>query len=366
MSARPFVPPEFRLTSYAYELPLERIAARPSPRRDSSRLLVLRARTGEIELAHFQDLGQFLPAGSLLVANESRVYPARLIGTRPSGGKVELLLLTPPAFLAGKPQPSGLCTAEAQVLLKPAGRLRIGETIAIAPNLSAVLLEKGAFGRCRVGLAWRDDLAAIIEQTGRMPLPPYIRREPDPADRERYQTVYASRERTGSAAAPTAGLHFTGELIAQLRAAGFGLVFVTLHVGYGTFSPVRCADIREHIMHSEWFEVPEETAEAIGQARAEGRPVVAIGTTTARALEGLARERGQVAAHRGATDIFIRPGHEFRAVDHLITNFHLPGSSLLIMVSALAGRENIQAAYARALAEGFRFFSYGDAMLIVR
>lgn len=359
------IPDDFRLDSYTYKLPEERIAQRPCPERDASRLLVLRRGTGTVELARFRDIGQYLAKGSLLVANDSRVFPARLLGRRPGKGKAEVLLLTPPPFVTAALDASGLRTAEAEVLLRPAGKIRLHDRLELGPDLAAVVLAKGEFGRSRVALTWRGDLATLIEAIGSMPLPPYIRRAPDALDRERYQTVFADQRHTGSAAAPTAGLHFTPALIEALAESGIGFARLTLHVGYGTFSPVRCQDIRGHAMHTEWFEVPQATARAISRAKAEKRPVVAVGTTTARALEGLAREAGEITAQRGATDIFIHPGFEFRVVDQLITNFHLPGSSLLIMVSALAGRGAVLSAYATALREGFRFFSYGDAMLIV-
>jgi S-adenosylmethionine:tRNA ribosyltransferase-isomerase len=238
-----------------------------------------------------------------------------------------------------------------------------------ASDFSLAVLSVGEFGRCSVRLRWRGDLAAQFLELGHLPLPPYIRRPDTPADRERYQTVYADAARTGSVAAPTAGLHFTPEIRAVLAARGFRWAEVTLYVGYGTFSPVRCADIREHGMHREYLEVPEATAAAVRAAAAEGRPIVAVGTTSVRALEGAAQATDTRAANLapflGWTDIYLYPGREFRVTGHMLTNFHLPESSLVIMVSAFAGRERILSAYSQAIASGFRFFSYGDSMLLL-
>ncbi|OIO04575.1 MAG: tRNA preQ1(34) S-adenosylmethionine ribosyltransferase-isomerase QueA [Desulfovibrionaceae bacterium CG1_02_65_16] len=365
----PDIPPEFRLSSYVYELPEERIARRPADTRDGSRLLVLdrEADTRRVdEFRHLPDiLSQRFPKGALLVANNSRVFPARIFGRRATGGRVELLLLTPLPLLHVKRLPDGRNSAEAEGLVRTAKRMKEGETALFDAPLTVTLLARGDFGRCRVRLEWAGDIAEIFNNIGHMPLPPYLEREDDASDRERYQTVYADADKAGSVAAPTAGLHFTPEVRAKLAGLGIGWVEVTLYVGYGTFSPVREGDIRQHKMHAEYVEVPETTAEAVRRAKAEGVPVVAVGTTSARSLEGMFAARGEVAAFAGETDIYILPGRAFKVVDALLTNFHLPESSLLIMVSALAGRERIMAAYALALASGLRFFSYGDAMLIV-
>ena len=361
------IPPDFRLESYDYALPEERIAQHPADRRDASRLMVLDRATGETREAAFADLPGLLPPGALLVANNSKVIPARLMGAKPSGGKVEFLLLTPPPLLAPQCAPDGTCTAEAEGLLRASKGPRPGERVDFSPELSLTVLERGEFGRSRVRLVWNGGptaLTALIERLGAMPLPPYIHRAAGTEDATRYQTVYADDSKAGSVAAPTAGLHFTPEIRARLAEAGFGWAEVTLYVGYGTFSPVRCDDIRDHRMHKEYIEVGASTARAVAEAKAAGRPVVAVGTTSARTLEGMHQALGTIGPFQGETDIFIHPCSRFHVVDSMLTNFHLPKSSLLIMISALAGRESVLRAYARALASGFRFFSYGDAMLI--
>ncbi|MDP2848488.1 MAG: tRNA preQ1(34) S-adenosylmethionine ribosyltransferase-isomerase QueA [Humidesulfovibrio sp.] len=371
------IPVEFRLSSYVYELPEERIARRPTEKRDASRLLYLDRAAAAPRPEVFANLPELLaakyPQGGLLIANNSRVFPARIFGRRPTGGRVELLLLTPLPLLHVKPLPDGRLSAEAEGLVRTAKRMKEGEAAqfdtSASTSLAVVLLERGEYGRCRLRLEWRGDLGAILNEIGHMPLPPYLEREDDAGDRERYQTVYADASKAGSVAAPTAGLHFTPEVREALTDKGFRWAEVTLYVGYGTFSPVRAADIREHQMHAEYVEVPKATAQAISEAKAAGLPVIAVGTTSARSLEGMHAAQGDVASFAGETSIYIfpgeNPGSKFRVVDALLTNFHLPESSLLIMVSALAGRERIMAAYALALAQGFRFFSYGDAMLIV-
>lgn len=358
------IPAQYRLASYVYDLPEDRIAQHPADHRDSSRLLVLEKATGRTELRRFTDLPRLLPAGTLLVANNSRVVPARLYGQKPSGGRVEFLLLTPPPLLAAEPADNGRWSARAEGLLRAAKAPRPGDVVEFGPDLSLVVEERGDFGRSWVRLFWRGPLAGLLDRQGHLPLPPYIRRPDSPADAERYQTVYADPAKAGSVAAPTAGLHFTPDLRARLAESGFEWAEVTLYVGYGTFSPVRCADIREHRMHAEYVEIGQEAADAIARAKAEGRPVLAVGTTAARTLEGAFAATGRIGPFAGWTDIYILPGASFRVLDILLTNFHLPESSLLIMVSALAGREAVLAAYQKALDNGFRFFSYGDAMLI--
>jgi S-adenosylmethionine:tRNA ribosyltransferase-isomerase len=363
------IPAEFRLSSYVYELPPERIARRPVEQRDASRLMLVDRAADECRPAMFRDLPDMLaakyPQGGLLVANNSKVYPARVFGHRKSGGRIELLLLTPLPLLHVEQSVDGRRSAEAEALVRTAKRMKLNETGDFGPDLSVTLLERGDFGRCRVRLDWRGEIDTILNNIGHMPLPPYLERPDEAADRERYQTTYADATRAGSVAAPTAGLHFTPEVRERLRARGFDWAEVTLYVGYGTFSPVRESDIRRHEMHAEHVEICEATAEKIRAAKAAGRPVIAVGTTSARSLEGAHALLGRVAAFNGETSIYITPGYAFRVLDGLITNFHLPESSLLIMVSALAGREKIMTAYGAALTEGFRFFSYGDAMLIV-
>jgi S-adenosylmethionine:tRNA ribosyltransferase-isomerase len=366
MPLPPEIPVDCDLDAYDFDLPEERIAARPCPEREGSRLMVMR-RGGEVAAeAIFADLADFLPKGALLVANNTRVVPARIKGRKQSGGAVEFLLLTPPALLAAELDPAtGGCIALAEGLLRASKSPKPGEVIEFAPDLAVEALRPLGFGRFEVALHFAGDLVDILERIGSVPLPPYIRREADAADRLRYQTTYARADKAGSAAAPTAGLHFSESLRRELAARGFGWAEVTLHVGYGTFSPVRARDIREHAMHREFVEIGRETAEAVARAKDEGRPVVAVGTTSVRALEGAYRALGRLGAFAGETDIFISPGYAFKVIDHCVTNFHLPKSSLLIMVSALAGRQDVLRAYRRAVGNGYRFFSYGDAMLIL-
>ena len=359
------IPPQFDLESYAYELPEERIAQFPADRRDSSRLLVLDRTSGSLDEASFSDLPRFLPPGALLVANNSKVLPARLEGRKPTGGRVEFLLLTPLPRLQAALVGQDTFQAEAEGLLKASKGFKPGDTASLAQGLDLEVLDAGEFGRCRVLLRWQGDLARIFQEHGHMPLPPYIRRPDSPDDAGRYQAVYASDERLGSVAAPTAGLHFTPELRRGLAAAGFGWAEATLYVGYGTFSPIRCRDIRDHAMHEEYVEIPESTALAVARARDQGRPVACVGTTSVRTLEGAYAAMGAPGPFQGFTSLYIMPGFRFRAADVLLTNFHLPRSSLLVMLAAFAGRERVLRAYQEALDRGFRFFSYGDAMLIL-
>lgn len=379
------------LSAYRFTLPPDQIAQHPGER-GASRLLVVDRNPADqpgYRHARFADLVDALPRGALLVANNSRVIPARLTGTRSGGGRVEFLLLTPLPLVGTSAlrEERGNVSAEAEGLIKPARRIRAGDELRFAraggedvPDVRITVLEKGEFGRCKVRIAWSAEagsedapaLAALrrhFESMGHLPLPPYIRRPDTAEDVRRYQTVYAREDKAGSVAAPTAGLHFTEEMRRRLYEAGFEWAEVTLHVGYGTFSPVRCADVRDHVMHPEYVDVPPDTAEAVNRARAEGRPVIAVGTTSARTLEGVASlqnasETGGIHSHAGWVNMFIRPGYEFKLVDGLVTNFHLPESTLLMLVSALTGRKRMLAIYAEAVRRGYRFFSYGDAMLI--
>ena len=383
----------FSLESYHYILPEELIAQHPPEVRGTSRLMVLnRHGDGVCPIdAVFDNLPEFLPENSLLVVNNSRVVPARLFGSRPRGGKAEMLLLTPPVLLE---KSARICTdnaddatirfeAEAEALLKPGRNIREKDTLDFG-ELQADVLKKKDFGRHTLRLVWSGSLTDILERAGKLPLPPYIRREQEADDISRYQTLYSRGDKKGSVAAPTAGLHFTGEMRERLLSLGVEWAEVTLHVGYGTFSPVREEDIRRHPMHAEYAEIPPATIEAVRRAKRDGRPVIAVGTTSARTLEGAAlacaREGRELfvrdACAAGASsepcetgwsgwiDIFIYPGFSFRAVDGLVTNFHLPRSSLLMLVSAFAGRERILRAYSHAVEAKYRFFSYGDAMLI--
>ena len=359
------IPKDFRLASYDYELPQERIAQEPAHDRDGSRLMVVDRAAKSLRPTAFANLADFIPEGALMVANNSKVLPARIHGAKDSGGRVEFLLLTPlPLIEPGSPEDDGLLHAEVEGLLRASKAPKPGQRITFCDDFHLHVIERGDFGKSRVRLSWRGELATLFRDLGHYPLPPYIRRPDTAEDAKRYQTVYAAEDKLGSVAAPTAGLHFTPQVREALAARGVDWAEVTLYVGYGTFSPVRCPDIRDHSMHREYVEVPPATAEAVAVARAQGRPVVAVGTTSVRSLEGAFAATGGIRPFAGWTDIYITPGYKFNTVDSLLTNFHLPESSLLIMVSALAGREFMLKAYREALSEGFRFFSYGDAMLI--
>ncbi len=340
------------LSDFDYHLPPEAIAQQPLGERDASRLLVLNRRTGDLEHRVFRDLPDLLRPGDLLVANRSRVLPARLLGRRPGGGAAELLLLG---------QVEGSLW---EALVRPGRRLRPGTAIHVSEELSVRVESEtlGRDGRRRVRLIAADPDAAL-EGVGHMPLPPYIRRPDTASDRDRYQTVYA-RER-GSVAAPTAGLHFTQDLRERLSRRQIGWAEVVLHVGPGTFKPVTVQDVTQHTVEPEPYSLPAATAQAIAETRVRAGRVVAVGTTTVRTLETSIQEDGRVRPGTGHTDLVILPGFRFRATDALVTNFHLPRSSLLLLVSALAGRERILEAYREALRAGYRFYSYGDAMLIV-
>ena len=334
-----------------YHLPEDRIAQYPAERRERSRLMVVDRASGSIEHAVFSDLAHFLPSRALLVANDSKVIPARMHGRkRETGGAVEVLVLR------------AVSLHVASAMVRAAKTVREGQQLDLDGGASARIASAPAEGRVLLDfspLAVSD----VLERCGELPLPPYIERPAGPTadDAERYQTVYA--EHPGSVAAPTAGLHFTPELLGDLGRQGFEFATITLHVGSGTFTPVR-GDVSTHRMEREEFEISGDVAARIASARSEGRPVVAVGTTTVRALETAAQATGEVVAGGSATQLFITPGHRFRAVDALVTNFHLPGSTLLALVMALAGRERIERAYETAVREGYRFYSYGDAMLI--
>ena len=350
-----------QINDFRYELPDELIAQQPAAGRTDSRLMVLNRAEQSIVHARFRDLADWLPAGSLIVVNDARVVPVRLFGRRNTGGRVEAVILEPP------PPDSRPGLYWLECLVKPARRLKHGEILGFGPELSAEFVRPGREGTRVLKFEFKDQPLKVLESLGRMPLPPYIRRDPedDPEagnDRARYQTVYALA--SGAVAAPTAGLHFTPEMLESLEARGYGRTALTLLVGYGTFAPLRELDMERGRLHPEKVIVPEETVRAVAETKAVGRPVTAVGTTVVRSLEWSA-ENGAVAPKCGLTDLFIRPGYEFKVVDHLITNFHLPGSSLLMLVAAFAGREFILEAYARAVAEKYRFYSYGDAMLIL-
>ena len=333
-----------------YDLPEELIAQTPLEKRDSSRLLVLNRQTGALEHKHFFDVIDYLKPGDCLVMNDSRVLPARLLGNRPTGGAVEVLLLR------------DLGDKKWECLCKPGRKMQVGSEVIFGNGeLSATVTDIRDDGNRVVEFHYEGIFLEVLDRLGKMPLPPYIKAELQ--DRERYQTVY-SRE-VGSAAAPTAGLHFTEELLDQIRAKGIKTAFVTLHVGLGTFRPVKAEEISEHHMHSELCMISEETAEVLNQTRAEGGRIICVGTTSCRTLESLVKEDGSFESASKWTEIFIFPGYQFKAMQGLITNFHLPESTLVMLVSAFAGRENVLHAYGEAVKERYRFFSFGDAMLIL-
>lgn len=353
---------DWELSSYHFDLPPEFIASRPTQERSGCKLMFLPKNAGPpIATASFLNLWEFLPAGALLVLNNTRVLPARLSGKRETGGRVEYLQLTPISLLDIAINENGLSKARSQALIRPFHRISAGETLNFG-QMQARVLKKHEYGRTDLELAWTGNLEEFFNRSGQIPLPPYLNRKPEKTDREDYQTIYASR--TGAIAAPTAGLHFDFAHLDHLRQKGFEIAEITLHTGYGTFSPVREKDIRQHLMHREYAEISREASDAIRKAKSEGRAVIAIGTTSLRALEGAFQDVDAIGPFAGWTDIFIYPGKRLKIVDGILTNFHLPQSSLLMLVSALAGRERVLNAYEQAKSLGFRFFSYGDAMLI--
>lgn len=340
---------DFKTKDFWYNLPQELIAQTPLEKRDSSRLLVMNKETGELSHRHFYDIVEYLNPGDCLVMNDSRVLPARLLGHRPTGGAVELLLLR------------DLGDKKWECLAKPGKKLRPGQEVIFGNGeLTATVEEVREDGNRIVRFHYEGIFLEILEHLGKMPLPPYIQAELQ--DQERYQTVY-SRE-TGSAAAPTAGLHFTKELLEQIEKKGVTLAYVTLHVGLGTFRPVKAEQISQHHMHSELCMMSRETAQLLNDTRKRGGRIVCVGTTSCRTLESLVEPDGTFTEKSKWTDIFIYPGYTFRAMDALITNFHLPESTLVMLVSAFAGREHILHAYKEAVKERYRFFSFGDAMFL--
>ena len=339
-----------KTSDFYYDLPKELIAQTPVEPRDSSRLLVLGRESGEIEHRHFYDIIDYLDEGDLIVANDSRVLPARIYGVKDTGARVEFLLLK---------QISG---NRWETLCKPGRKAKEGAKFTFGDGLlTATVAEVKDDGNRIVDFDCDENFFSTLDKIGQMPLPPYITEELK--DRERYQTVYSHE--LGSAAAPTAGLHFTDELMDRLRAKGVKIAYVTLHVGLGTFRPVKVDDVTKHKMHSEHYEIPKETADLIKQTKQNGKRVIAIGTTSCRTLESVAAEHGEIIPCEGFTDIFIYPGFEFKVLDGLVTNFHLPESTLIMLVSAFAGYDNIMNAYKTAVDERYRFFSFGDAMIII-
>lgn len=339
-----------KTSDFYYDLPQELIAQTPLERRDGSRLMVLDRESGEITHRHFYDLPEYLHPGDTLVLNDSRVLPARLYGHRvPTGGAVELLLL--------KDQGDG----KWECLARPGRKLKLGAEVSFGDGeLTATIAEDLQEGKKLVQFHYEGIFLEILERLGKMPLPPYIKEELQ--NGERYQTVYSKV--TGSAAAPTAGLHFTKELLQKIQDMGVSIAYVTLHVGLGTFRPVSAEEVTDHHMHSEFCMISKETAELLNETHRRGGRIICVGTTSCRTLESFAKEDGTFEESSGWTEIFIYPGYRFKAMDALVTNFHLPESTLVMLVSAFAGREHILNAYNTAVQERYRFFSFGDAMLI--
>jgi S-adenosylmethionine:tRNA ribosyltransferase-isomerase len=338
-----------KTSDFWYDLPEELIAQTPLEQRDTSRLLVLNKNSGEVNHRHFYDIINYLKPGDCLVMNDSRVLPARLLGHRPTGGAVEVLLLR------------DLGNKRWECLCKPGRKMQVGHEVIFGDgDLTATVVEVQDTGNRVVEFHYEGIFLEVLERLGKMPLPPYIKAELE--DQERYQTVY-SRE-VGSAAAPTAGLHFTNELLDKIRENGVKTAFVTLHVGLGTFRPVKAEHISEHHMHSELCMISAETAAVLNETKAQGGRIICVGTTSCRTLESLVNEDGTFEAKSKWTEIFIYPGYQFKAMQALITNFHLPESTLVMLVSAFAGREHVLSAYEEAVREKYRFFSFGDAMFI--
>ncbi len=341
-----------RLSDYDYDLPDNLIARYPSDRRDGSRLLVVPQGDAPLRHVHFHDVADLFRPGDLLVVNESRVRPARLLGTRPGGGAAEILLL----------RPADEDERVWDALVRPGSKLKPGRRVEISPDVHVEIVGPAPGGGRMVRIDSDRSVDDVLSTYGHMPLPPYIDRPAEASDRERYQTVYACVP--GSVAAPTAGLHFTHDLLARLEAGGVRRVPVTLHVGVGTFRPIMVDDPRDHEMHHETYTVSAETADAVNATRARGGRIWAVGTTAVRTLESVARD-GTVRAGVGVTDLFVRPPYRFQVVDCLLTNFHLPRSTLMMLVAAFAGYSRTIDAYAEAIGHGYRFYSYGDAMALV-
>ncbi len=347
------------ISDFDYELPEELIAQMPADKRENSRMMVLNKDNHTVEHKHFYDILDLLDENDVLVLNNTKVLPARLFGTKQdTGAKIEILLLNP----------SIQNPKQWEALIKPSKRVKEGTNIQICKELSIIPVKRlEDAGEWLIDLKYEGDLFEILHKVGNIPLPPYIDRkiqseEIRKFDTERYQTVYAKDE--GSVAAPTAGLHFTQEILDKLKAKGVEIIYITLNVGLGTFRPVKCENILEHKMHSETFEITQESADRINQAKKQGKKIVAIGTTTVRTLETAYQKYGQVCACHDSSELFIYPPYEFKVVDKLLTNFHLPKSTLLMLVSALAGKDFIFEAYRQAVENKYRFFSYGDCMFI--
>ena len=339
-----------KVSDFNFDLPEELIAQHPLEKRDASRLMVLDKNTGVIEHKSFHDVIEYLNEGDTLVLNNTRVMPARLIGEKEgTGGKIEFLLLK---RIEGD---------KWECLAKPGKRAKIGQTFTFGEGkLKCKVVDIIEEGNRIIEFSYEGIFEQVLDELGEMPLPPYITEKLD--DRERYQTVYSKEK--GSAAAPTAGLHFTNELLEEIKSKGINIAYLTLHVGLGTFRPVKVDDINEHIMHSEYYHLDKENADIINETKKRGNKIIAVGTTSTRTLETIGDENGFVREQSGWTDIFIYPGYKYRVIDQLITNFHLPESTLIMLVSALAGKENVMNAYNTAVKERYRFFSFGDSMII--
>lgn len=339
-----------KVSDFDFDLPEELIAQHPLEKRDSSRLMVLDKNTGEIEHRSFHDVIEYLNEGDTLVLNNTRVMPARLIGEKEgTGGKIEFLLLK---RIEGD---------RWECLAKPGKRAKIGQKFTFGEGkLKCTVVDIVEEGNRIIEFSYEGIFEQVLDELGEMPLPPYITEKLE--DKERYQTVYSKEK--GSAAAPTAGLHFTEELLKEIKAKGVNIAYLTLHVGLGTFRPVKVEDINEHIMHSEYYHLDKENADLINETKKRGNKVIAVGTTSTRTLETIGDDNGFVREQSGWTDIFIYPGYKYKVIDELITNFHLPESTLIMLVSALAGKEHVMNAYNEAVKEKYRFFSFGDSMLI--
>jgi len=350
----------FSVEDYDYNLPESLIAQEPVAERDQSRLLTLDCQSGKLSHNVFSELDTFLKPSDVLVINNTRVVPGRLVGKKETGGRVEVLIVN---YATGIQSPSH--SKQFDCLIKASKPTRVGTQLYFPENVHATVISRIDEYIHRVSFFYSGDFTDILEKIGETPLPPYIKRDghqPSDTDRSAYQTIYASQ--TGAIAAPTAGFHFTDDLMTRLKRKGIQVAKITLHVGYGTFLPVRVKDIRNHHMHSEWFDISKKTASIVNEAKKNGRRVVAVGTTSVRTLEYAADEFGYVQPTGGDCDLYIYPGYQFRVIDAMITNFHLPKSTLLMLVSAFASREKILTAYKTAIQERYRFYSYGDGMLI--
>jgi S-adenosylmethionine:tRNA ribosyltransferase-isomerase len=341
-----------RVEEFDYHLPTSLIAQYPSPQRGETSLMVLRRQTGVMEHRAFRDIIKYLNSDDLLVMNNSRVLPARLVGKKETGGRIEMLLI--PSWNGRK--------GEWQALIKASGKVKPGVRIQFEQGLEGEV-EEVKNGKGRVRFTSQGEVMDILQKIGHIPLPPYIKRGDEPLDKERYQTVFA--ERDGSIAAPTAGLHFTHALLQSLKENGVRTATITLHIGIGTFAPVKARDVEDHAMEAEWIEISEETAREIEETKAHGGKVISVGTTTTRALESFSDGKGGMKSGRGMTSLFIYPPYRFRVIDGMVTNFHLPKSTLILLLSAFAGKDLLMKAYQEAIRRKYRFYSYGDAMLIL-